>query len=115
VEVKLGRKIRKLHDKLQDTESNKKEVGFTLHGQREYYERKQQERDATREQVEMALYDMINKLHKQLEESIRASRQLEATLHHRREELRIRITETHFERERDIRQINFHCLWFSTI
>jgi hypothetical protein len=59
LEVKLRRKIRELHEATEETDSDKKEAESALHAQREYYERKQQERDANREEVEVSLYGAI--------------------------------------------------------
>lgn len=63
------------------------------------------ERNATSEQVEVALYDMLYTLQKQLQERVRATREIKATLRSQFEELHINLTETHFERERAIIRI----------
>jgi hypothetical protein len=105
LEVRLRRKIRELHENLEETDSLKKEAESALHDQWEYYERNQHERDATSEKVDVALYGMLNKLHKQLQERDRAATQNEATLCRRCKELRFSRAKACFERDRTITQM----------
>jgi hypothetical protein len=91
LELKLRLRIRELREKLHETECDKKEAECTLRYQREYYEKKQQERDANNEIVEDALNGMLIRLHTQILE--------------RESELHISRAETRFEKERAIRQV----------
>ena len=102
LEFKFLCKIWELPDKIQETDIDEKNTESALRGQREYYERKLQERNATTEKVEVDLCSMLNKLYKQLPVS---EPQVEATLHRQSEELHTILTETHFERERATRRI----------
>jgi hypothetical protein len=54
-------------------------------------ERKQQERETTSEQVDVAVYGML-KLDEEPQGGMRAAREVEATLHRQVEELRISLT-----------------------
>jgi ABC-type transporter Mla subunit MlaD len=93
--VKLRCKIRDLQEELQETDILKKEAESALCGQKVYYLRKQEERDAIREQTEVVLYDRIDKLHKQLGESITDLRQTRNQC----EEYMRHLRERHLERD----------------
>ena len=101
LEIKLLLRIRDLRLKLEETDSDKKEAESDLRRHREYYERKQQERDTKIDCVENALYWQVNRQQKQLEEKDRAMRKLEVTLH----QLQISHEETRLEKNTAIRVI----------
>ena len=68
LELKSLCKTWALREKIQETDIVEKIKESALRGQREYYERKQQERNATTQKVEVGLSGMLNKLYKQLQE-----------------------------------------------
>ena len=71
VEFKLRLKIKEVCEKLEETESDKKEAESALRAQREYYERKLQERDAKIESVEEIYNGVIKRQQKECENRYR--------------------------------------------
>jgi hypothetical protein len=105
LEGKFRRRIWELEDELQETDSLKKEVESALRDQRQYYNKRQLEKNAAWEQVVFALCDILDKLAKDVEEKDRELSETKARLDCIIAEQGKLLEQTRLEKERAIKQM----------